>query len=156
MTASQNRVSLGALALLLCLALPAGLLSLFAQSTTGEQVDGADLIVAGRVASLQNIADPESTAVELAVSDVLFGTGHVQTLNVSVTGRAPMQVGDTVIALVTRRPSALLGVLQMRKNPRSLVWEIVSPVTGMLAQGLSEGGASNPIPLALFQQAVGL
>ncbi|HEX5011603.1 MAG TPA: hypothetical protein VFY71_14515 [Planctomycetota bacterium] len=156
MTAAPNRVSLGALALLLCLALPAGLLSLFAQSTTGEQVDGADLIVAGRVASLQGIADPESTAVELAVSDVLFGTGHLRSLNVSVTGRAPVQVGDTVVALVTRRPAALLGVLQMRKNPRSLEWEIVSPVTGMLAQGLSDGGAANPIPLALFQQAVGL
>src|SRR5580765_219757 len=105
MTASQNPVSLGALALLLCLALPTGLLSLFARSTTGEQVDGADLIIAGRVASLQNIADPESTAVEFAVSDVLFGTGHVQSLNVTVTGRAPVQVGDTVVALLTRRPA---------------------------------------------------
>ena len=156
MTASQNRVSLGALALLLCLALPAGLLSLFAQSTTGEQVDGADLIIAGRVASLQDIADPESTALEFAVSDVLFGNGKVRSVNVTVTGRVPVQVGDTVVALMTQRPAGLLGVLQLRKNPRSLKWEIVSPVTGMLAQGLSDGGAADPIPLALFKEAVDL
>ena len=58
MNASRHRVSLGAVALLLCLALPSGLLSLLAESTTGEQVDRADLVIAGRVASLQDIADP--------------------------------------------------------------------------------------------------
>jgi hypothetical protein len=73
MNASHHRVSLGALALLMCLALPAGLLSLFAESTTGEQVDQSELIVVARVASLQAIPDPQRTAVEFAVSDVIWG-----------------------------------------------------------------------------------
>jgi hypothetical protein len=156
MNASQRHVSLGAVALLLCLALPSGLLSLLAESTTGEQVDRADLVIAGRVASLQDIADPEVTAVEFAVSDVLWGSTHAAHLTVSVDGRPPLQVGDTVVALVSRHPASLLGALQLRKNPRNLAWEIVSPVSGMLAQGLGSGGPDDPIPLALFQEAIRL
>ncbi len=161
MTASQHRVSLGAVAMLLCLALPAGLLSLFAESTTGEQVDRADLVIAGRVASLQDIVDSpaagsEVTAVEFAVSDVLWGSTHAAHLTVSVEGRPPLQVGDTVVALVARHPAGLLGALQLRKNSRSLAWEIHSPVTGMLAQGLGTGGPDGAIPLALFEDAVRL
>jgi len=156
MNVSRHRVSLGAVALLLCLALPSGLLSLLAESTTGEQVDLADLIFAGRVASMQDIADPEVTAVEFAVNEVLWGSTHASHLTVRVEGRPPLQVGDTVVALVSRHPASLLGALQLRKNSRNLSWEILSPVSGMLAQGLGSGGPADAIPLALFQEAVRL
>ena len=153
MNASRHRVSLGAAALLLCLALPTGLLSLLSESTTGEQVDLADLIFAGRVASLQDIADPEVTAVEFAVNDVLWGSTHAAHLTVRVEGRPPLQVGDTVVALVSRHPASLLGVLQLGKHPRHLSWEVLSPVSGMFAQGLGSGDA---VPLALFEEAIRL
>jgi hypothetical protein len=156
MNASQHRVSLGAVALLLCLALPAGLLSLFAESTTGEQVDLADLVIAGRVASMQDIAETEVTAVEFAVGDVLWGNTHAAHLTVSVAGRPPVQVGDTVVALIARNPARLVGVLQLRKNSRTLSAEILSPVTGMTAQGLGSGGPNAAIPVALFQEAIRL
>ncbi|MBM3984701.1 MAG: hypothetical protein FJ296_03265, partial [Planctomycetes bacterium] len=156
MNVSQHRVSLGALALLLCLALPAGLLSLFSETTTGEQVDRADLILAARVASLQDIAEPENTAIEFRVNDVLWGELRSTTVQVTVAGRAPVAVGDTVVAFLAQRPAELLGLGVLRKNPRSLGWEIISPVTGMIEQGLSGGGPFDPIQLPLFEAAVAL
>ena len=151
MNASQHRVSLGALALLMCLALPAGLLSLFAESTTGEQVDQSELIVVARVASLQAIPDPQRTAVEFAVSDVIWGKAQPRSLNVVINGRTPLQVGDSVVAIAAHRPVDLLGVLKLSKDPRSLAWQVVSPVSGMSAQGLSGGGPQDPISLALVR-----
>ncbi len=156
MNVSQHRVSLGALALLLCLALPAGLLSLFSETTTGEQVDRADLILAARVTSLQDIAEPESTAIEFQVNDVLWGEFASATVRVTVRGGAPVAVGDTVVAYLTRRPAELLGLSVLHKNPRSLGWEIISPVTGMVEQGLAGGGPFDPIQLPLFEAAVAL
>jgi hypothetical protein len=156
MNVSQHRVSLGALALLLCLALPAGLLSLFSETTTGEQVDRADLILAARVASLQDIAEPESTAIEFRVNDVLWGELRSATVQVTVAGGAPVAVGDTVVAFLEQRPAELLGFSVLHKNPRSLGWEIISPVTGMIEQGLSGGGPFDPIQLPLFEAAVAL
>ena len=154
MNASQHRVSLGALALLVCLALPAGLLSLFAESTTGEQVDRADLVIVGRVASLQDIPDPQRTAVEFSVGYVIWGSSHAQTLTLTVDGRAPLQVGDTVVAMLTHRPVALLGAYQIRKNSHTLEWQVISPITGMQGQGLSSGGPDDPVPMSLFQAAI--
>lgn len=154
MNATRNRVSLGALALLLCLALPAGLLSIFSETTTGEQVDRADLVVAARVASLQEIAEPESTVIGLEVKDVIWGGSPVPEVQVTVPGRASFDVGDTVVAYLTRRPAGLLGANVLHKNPRTLGWEIISPVTGMEMQGLSGGGPFDPIQLPAFEAAV--
>lgn len=154
MNASQHRVSLGALALLMCLALPAGLLSLFAESTTGEQVDQSELIVVARVASLQAIPDPQRTAVEFAVSDVIWGKTQPRALNVVIEGRTPLQVGDSVVAIAAHRPVNLLGVLKLSKDPRSLAWQVVSPISGMSEQGLSGGGPQDPVSLALVQAAI--
>ncbi len=156
MNVSQHRVSLGALALLLCLALPAGLLSLFSETTTGEQVDRANLIFAARVASLQDIAEPESTAIEFQVNDVLWGELRSASVHVTVPGGAPVAVGDSVVAYLTQRPAELLGVSVLHKNPRSLGWEIISPVTGMREQGLAGGGPFDPIQLSHFEAAVAL
>jgi hypothetical protein len=155
MNASQHRVSVGALALLVCLALPAGLLSLFAESTTGEQVDRSDLIIVGRVASLQDIPDPQRTAVEFSVGYVIWGSTHAQTLNVSVDGRAPLQVGDTVVAMLSHRPTTLLGSYQIRKDARTLEWQVISPITGMQAEGISSGVPGDAVPMSLFQAAIG-
>jgi hypothetical protein len=156
MIVSQHRVSLGALALLLCLALPAGLLSLFSETTTGEQVDRADLVLAARVASLQHVDEPESTAIEFQVNDVLWGELRSASVHVSVPGGAPLAAGDVVVVFLTQRPAELLGFASLHKDPRSLGWEIISPVTGMVEQGLSGGGPFDPIQLTLFEAAVAL
>jgi hypothetical protein len=145
---------MGALALLVCLALPAGLLSLFAETTTGEQVDQSDLIVVARVSSLQAIPEPQRTAIEFSVSDVIWGSSHARTLNVSVEGRSQLQVGDSVVALLGHRPAALMGVLKLNKDSRTLVWQVVSPISGMAGQGLSGGGLDDPVALALLQAAI--
>lgn len=154
MNVTRHRVSLGALALLLCLALPAGLLSLFSETTTGEQVDRADLIVAARVASLQDVAEPESTVIGLEVKDILWGSSSTQDVIVAVPGRSGLEVGDTVVAYLSKRPAGLLGSSVLHKNPRTLGWEIISPVTGMELQGLSGGGPFDPIQLTAFEAAV--
>jgi hypothetical protein len=156
MNAPHHRVSLGALALVVCLALPAGLLSLFSEITTGEQVDASDLVLMGRVASIQVIEDPQSTAVELAVDHAIWGAFHARSFHVTVAGRLPAEVGDQVVAMVSRRPSALLGLYHLEKDPRTLEYEVVTPITGMAAQGVSGAGALDPVPLALFEAAIGI
>jgi hypothetical protein len=154
MNASTNRVSMGALALLMCLALPAGLLSLFAESTTGEQVDQSNVIVVARVASLQAMPEPQRTAVEFAVGDVIWGNTQAHSVNVVVPGRLPLQVGDSVVAILAHRPLELLGVLELNKDARTLAWQVVSPVTGMSEQGLTGGGPTDPVSLALVKAAI--
>jgi hypothetical protein len=156
MNVSRHRVSLGALALIMCLALPAGLLSLFSDITTGEQVDASDLIITGRVASIQVVDAPESTLVEFAVDHPIWGEAHSHTINVSVAGRVPVEVGDLVVAMIARRPSALLGLYQVQKQPRTLENQVVTQVTGMAAQGVTGGDSLSPIPLTVFEAAIRL
>jgi len=156
MNATHHRLSVGALALIMCLALPAGLLSLFSDITTGEQVDASDLIIAGRVASIQMVSAPESTLVEFEVDHSIWGEVHARSLNVSVAGRVPVEVGDQVVAMISRRPSSLLGIYQVQKHPRTLEYQVTTRVTGMAAQGVSGGDALNPIPLSVFEAAIRL
>ena len=44
MSPDRSPLSLGALALILCIALPTGVLSYFSEVTTGEAVDRADAV----------------------------------------------------------------------------------------------------------------
>jgi hypothetical protein len=145
---------MGALALVLCLALPAGLLSLLADGTTGEQVDAADLILTGRISSLQVLDDPTRTFVEFDAQDVILGTLHARSINLKVEGRPPLEVGDSVLAMVGRHPMELLGVYQTEKNPGTLEIEVITPVDGMMAQGISGAGPHDPVPLALLEAAI--
>jgi hypothetical protein len=145
---------MGALALVLCLALPAGLLSLLADGTTGEQVDAADLILTGRISSLQVLDDPTRTFVEIDAQDVILGSYHARSVNLKVEGRPPLEVGDTVLAMIARARMELLGVYQTEKNPGTLEVEVISPVDGMMAQGISGAGPHDPVPLALLEAAI--
>jgi hypothetical protein len=154
MKVSQPRLSLGALALVVGLALPAGLLSLFSRTTTGEQVDLSDLIFVGRVASLQVVDAPLTTYVEFEVDHTVIGQVNTRSLHLSVEGRVPFSVGDNMLALVGRRPATLLGAYQVRKDNRTLDQGVVSPVTGMLAQGIDGGGPNDPISLVLLEAAM--
>jgi hypothetical protein len=154
MKVSQPRLSLGALALVVGLAVPAGLLSLFSRTTTGEQIDHSDLVFVGRVASLQVVDAPLTTYVEFDVDHTVIGHVNTHSLHLSVEGRAPFAVGDDLLAMVGRRPMTLLGTYQVRKNGRTLVSEVVSPVTGMLEQGIDGGGSHDPISLALLEAAI--
>lgn len=154
MMVSQPRLSVGALALVVSLALPVGFLSLVAQPTTGEQVDAADLIVVGRVASLQFIDAPPSTIVELAVDHAVVGHVSNPSVNVRLEGHASFAAGDSIVALLGQEPTELLGAYQVRKNPRTLEEEVVSTVSGMLAQGVRGGGPNDPLPLALLEMGI--
>jgi len=154
MMVSQPRLSFGALALVVSLALPVGFLSLIAHSTTGEQVDAADLIVVGRVASLQFVEDPPRTIVELAVERVVVGQIAAPTFNVVVDGRSSLAAGDSIVGLLGQDPTELLGTYQVRKNPETLAHEVVSDVTGMLAQGVRGGGPTDPVPLSAFELGI--
>ncbi len=149
-----HRVSMGALALVACLALPAGLLSLLSETTTGEQVDASDLIVVGRVASVQFIASPESTALEFAVDHAVFGVTPAPRLHLSVPGHSRLDVGDDVVVLARLRPATLIGTYLLRRNPTLLDDEVVTPITGMFAQGITGGDRFNPVPLSLFEAAI--
>ncbi len=151
---SSRPLSWGVLAVIFCLALPAGFLSFFAGTTTGEQVEAADLIAVGRIASVQVVDAPPSTSIGLALDHVVFGHLTTRTLNLTVDGRSTAMVGDDVLVMIARRPTALLGVYKLRKDARSLQWGVVSPVTGMLDQGVSGGGEFDPIPLSLMEAAI--
>jgi hypothetical protein len=154
MSVTQPRFSLGALALVVCLAVPAGMLSMFARNTTGEQVDAADLILVGRVASLQVVEEPPRTSVEIAQARVLVGSLQRRSYSVTVEGRVPVAVGDHVLAMIGRRPTRLLGVYQLRKNEWTHDYEVITPVTGMIAQGLVGGGPHDPLPLPAVEMAI--
>jgi len=154
MMVPQPRLSFGALALVVSLALPVGFLSLIARSTTGEQVDAADLIVVARVASLQFVDDPPRTIVELAIDRAVVGAPPAASVNVVVDGRSTLAAGDMVVGLLGQEPTELLGAYQLRKNPSTLEDEVVSDVTGMLAQGVRGGGLNDPVPLDVFELGI--
>jgi hypothetical protein len=151
MMVPQPRLSFGALALVVSLALPVGVLSLVARSTTGEQVDAADLIVVGRVASLQFIDAPPRTAVELVVDHAVAGRMTSERIILQLDGRAALAAGDSIVALLGLDPTELLGTYQVRKNPSTLEDEVVTDVTGMLAQGVRGGSPDDPIALELLE-----
>ena len=151
MMVPQPRLSFGALALVVSLALPVGFLSLVARSTTGEQVDAADLVVVARVSALQFVDDPPRTIVELAIDRAIVGVPPAPSMRVVVDGRSALAAGDMIVGLLGQEPTELLGAYQLRKNPSTLEDEVVSDVTGMLAQGVRGGGMNDPVPLDVFE-----
>ncbi|MFT7464506.1 MAG: hypothetical protein ACI9EF_002862, partial [Pseudohongiellaceae bacterium] len=73
MSVTRQRISLGALALVLCLAFPMGVLSLFSPATTGDQVDAAHSILVARVEAMQVLPLDNRTVLELEVDHVVAG-----------------------------------------------------------------------------------
>lgn len=151
MNVSRHQVSLGALALILCLALPMGVLSLFSPSTTGDQVDAADAAVVARVTSMQVIREEDRTVVGLHVQKMILGDRTSAMVQLSVEGRPSIEVGDLVVALLRFEPDEILGVYQMQKDRFTLQYEVVTPITGMFAQGISD---LPPVPFQLFETAI--
>ena len=141
----QHRISLGALALIVSLALPAGLLSLFSSVTTGEEIDAADTIVVARVASLQAVDHPQSTILTLDVEQKVLGAGSDHVMHLTVAGHPPLAVGDHVLALFDG--GSLLGTYQMHKDPATLDYAVTSPVTGLGAQGIDHEAQNVPMPV---------
>ncbi len=151
MNLSRHQVSLGALSLVLCLALPMGVLGLFAPATTGDQVDNADTILVARVASMQVVADRTNTVLELAVERIVAGAPTRRVVKMTVDGKPAVEVGDLVLAMLELDPTAILGVYHLRKDRYTLQYEVLTPITGMLAQGI---GDMPPVPLALVETAI--
>jgi len=156
MTDAPQRISLGALALILCLALPMGVLSLTSGTTTGEQVDASESIFVGRVASLQQVDEPRSTVVKFDVDRVVAGEPVGREFLIRTEGARVLGVGDVVLALIDLEDGArsLLGSYRLDKSRTTGEWEVVTPVTGMGAQGIVGGDRYNPIPLPLMERAV--
>lgn len=152
MNPTSHRISLGALALVLALALPAGLLSLFSSVTTGEEVDAADTIVTARVTALQTVDSPSSTILTLAVGDVVYGGALPHELRVTVPGSVPVAVGDDVVALFDNGTSTLMRTYRLEKDAATLEELITSPLTGLAAQGIATGQTGTP--LSVFSAAV--
>ncbi len=143
----QHRISLGALALIVSLALPAGLLSLFASGTTGEEIDAADTIVVARVASLQAVDRPASTILTLDVERSILGAARDRVMHLTVGGHPPLAVGDHVLALFDEGGRNMLGAYQVHKNPATLEYAVSSPVTGLGAQGINHEAQNVPMPV---------
>lgn len=156
MTDARQRISLGALALILCLALPMGVLSLSSGTTTGEQVDVAELIFVGRVAALQQVDEPRSVVVRFDVDRVLVGEPVGREFLLRSEGARVLGVGDVVLALIDLDEGVrtLLGAYRLDKSRATGGWEVVTPVTGMAAQGVVGGDYYNPIPVPLMEQAI--
>lgn len=151
MTVTRQQVSLGALALVLCLALPMGVLSLLAPTTTGEEVEVSDTIVLARVAAMQLVPDGAGTVVELAIDHHFAGRSLPRRTSLLVEGRPQVEVGDLVVALLGANPPAIHGAYQVQKDPVTLEYVVVTPITGMYAQGVSD---VPPVSLTLFADAI--
>ncbi len=152
MNATSHRVSLGALALVLALALPAGLLSLFSSVTTGEEIDAADTIVTARITALQTVASPVSTILTMNVGEVVLGSAVPHELLVTVPGGAPVAVGDDVVALFDNGTSTLMRTYRLEKDDVTLEYMITAPLTGLSAQGIAAGQTYTP--MSVFNTAV--
>ena len=151
MNVSRLQVSLGSLAIVLCLSLPMGILSLLTPATTGDQVDAADVIVVARVASLQHVDRGRVSIVEFEVEQHVAGERQARYLPLTVAGRAGLEVGDTVLAMLDVREPRILGTYQLRKNARTLSYDVVTPVTGMYGQAIVD---TPPIPLRTLVTAI--
>ncbi|MCB9896501.1 MAG: hypothetical protein H6825_00730 [Planctomycetes bacterium] len=152
MNVSRHQVSLGALALVLCLALPMGVLSLFSPATTGDQIDGADAIFVARVKSQQVVTDSGlQTVIELAVEKRVSGDTLPAVVTLTIDGRPAVDVGDLVIAMVGFGPDEVLGFYHLQKDPRTLQYDVVTPLTGLYSLGVSD---LPPVPWALFEKVI--
>ena len=151
MISRSQPVSFGALALILCLALPTGMLSLFSSTTTGEMVDLADRIVVGRVLSTQYIKSLERTIIAFKIDHAVVGTAPGNADSFAVEGQASLQMGDHAVVMMTLNPSEVLGYQLLRKTPQAPQYEVITPITGMVSEGLSDSG---PVGLPAFEAAI--
>ena len=153
MNVTRHQVSLGALALMLCLAFPMGVVSLLSPTTPGDQVDAADAIAVVTVDAMQVVPETDRTVLEFSLDRHVAGATLQSALSLVVDGRPPLEVGDQVVAMFGTDPSALLGAYLIQKNPVSLRSEVMTPVSGMWTEGLSD---QPPVDLDLFQTAIGV
>jgi len=134
--AHRDEVSLGALTLILCLALPVGVLSLFAPRSTADEVDAADSILLARVAALQMARDSGRTTLRFEVEHPVMGVVTEPRFVLQVDGRPDVEVGDLVLALISFDPPTLHGTYQVLKDPRTAEYRVLTPVTGLSAEGV--------------------
>lgn len=151
MNVSRHQVSLGALAVVLCLAFPMGVLSLFSPATTGDQVDAADTIVVAWVEALQVLPERNQTVVEFSVDEHVAGQRTGGSARLLVDGLPAVEVGDRVVAMLGNDPDELLGVYHVQKDAQTAQLQVMTPVSGMWNQGV---GDFPPQPLALFTSAI--
>lgn len=152
MNSTSHRISVGALALIVALALPAGLLSIFSSVTTGEEIDAADTIVTARISAVQKIDKPATTILTMEVGDVVVGSAVPYELKVTVPGSAPVDVGDDVVALFDNGTSTLMRTYDLEKDDMTLEFVVTTPLTGMSAQGIASGQTYTP--MSAFTAAV--
>ncbi len=136
MNIRRDEVSLGALALILCLALPMGVLSLFAPQTTADEVDAADSVLLARITAMQTVRASGVTLLQFERERVLAGREPQERFELQIVGRPPLEVGDLVLTMLSFDPPSLHGAYQVRKNPRSLDYEVLTEVTGLSGQGV--------------------
>ncbi|GEM_PF-2480379 len=138
MSVSRHRISLGALAVVLCLAFPMGVLSLLSPATTGDQVDAAHSILVARVEAMQVLPQNNTTVLELSVDHFVAGEPGKQSQTLVVDGWPAVEVGDDVLAVLETNPSAVLGVYQIEKDQQTLQYQVISPISGMWSEGISD------------------
>jgi len=151
MNVSRHQISLGALAVVLCLAFPMGVLSLFSPATTGDQVDAAHSIVVARVEAMQVLVEENITLLDLDVDHFVVGSRGPHRQSLVVDGRPAVEVGDNVLAILETDPDAVLGVYRIEKEPATLQFEVISPVSGMWTEGISD---YPPVSLARLELAI--
>lgn len=151
MNVSRHQVSLGALAVVLCLAFPMGVLSLLSPTTTGDQIDAADTIAVVTVEAMQVLPASDTTVLEIQVERYVAGNRFGGKASLNVDGRPPVEVGDRVLAMLSRDPTALLGAYVIEKDPVSLQLNVATPVSGLWSQGI---GDQPPVALSLLELAI--
>ncbi|MDG2149230.1 MAG: hypothetical protein P8N09_06880 [Planctomycetota bacterium] len=135
-TIRRHELSWGVLLLILCLALPMGLLSQFAPGTTADEVDAADSVMVARLTAKQHVRDAGSTLLQFTLDHVVVGSDPGARFEILVEGRPALEVGDLVLALLSADPPGLHGIYQVQKDPKSLDYMVLSPVSGLSAEGI--------------------
>ncbi len=130
----------GPVAIILALALPAGLMSALSPTTTGEIVDAADDIIVARIESKLQLEDPERTVLMLEVKRTVMGDVPTGDLIRTLEGRTRLRAGDTAVFMFAEGTEGILGHLHLVKSEWESGYEVATPVTGMAAQGLPHHG----------------
>ena len=139
MIRSKHSVSFGPLALILCLALPTGMLSLFSETTTGEMIDLADRILVGRVTSKQYVKKAGKSIGAFDVDHLVVGTNATGGASIfTLEGKTSMRAGDHAIVMMEDGvPETVLGYQLIEKRKKEIEYEVITPISGMEAQGIS-------------------
>ena len=150
-SSTRDPFSLGALTLILCLALPVGVLSLFAPSSTADEVDAAEVAALLRVAAIQQVADREVTIIQFELEHLIFGEELDPVFQLTFDGRPALEASDLVVAMLSLDPPTLHGAYPTRKHPRSGDYEVLEPMNGLLAMGVPD---TAPVDLALVEDGI--